>query len=99
VKKRTLKDIGKERLLKNILKRKPYLCWDVRDIEALSKESIVETILTRGDFNDFLELKEILGMREVAEIFYKQISNKRKNYSPKTENYFRILFERYLKHV
>ncbi|GAB4535927.1 MAG: hypothetical protein Fur0020_03600 [Thermodesulfovibrionia bacterium] len=86
-------------LLVNIIKEKPYLFWDVKDMENLSEESIVEAILNRGDFDDFLRLIDVLGTKRVAGIFYKQVSKPRKNYSKKTENYFRIFFERHLKDV
>lgn len=86
-------------LLVKLIKEKPYIFWDVKDIENLSEDSIVEAILNRGDFDDLLRLMEALGIKRVAEIFYKQISHSRKNYSKKTENYFKLFFERHLKHV
>lgn len=86
-------------ILIDLIGKKPYLFWYVRDIGILSEESIVEAILNRGDFDDFLRLREILGMEKMAEIFYKQVSMKRKNYSKKTENYFRLFFEKHLRHV
>ncbi len=90
---------NEEVLLKDIIKRKPYICWSVKDIGALSKESIVETILCRGEFSDFLELIKILGIKNTAEIFFKQVSMKRTNYNKKTENYFTLFFKRHLKDV
>lgn len=90
-------------LLIKIIKEKPYIFWDVKDIENLSENSIVEAILNRGDFDDFLRLIDVLGIKRVADIFYEQISHPRKNYSKKTENYFKLFFERHLtpesKHV
>lgn len=85
--------------LLDIIKRKPYLFWDIKDIEGLSEDSIVEAILNRGDFDDFLRLIDVLGIERVAKIFYKQISRERKNYNKKTENFFRLFFERHLKSV
>lgn len=89
----------KDKTIKDIVKEKPYLFWYVRDIENISKESTVEAILNRGDFEDFLKLVDILGLKTVAEIFYKQVSIPRNNYNKKTENYFRLFFERHLRHV
>ncbi len=83
--------------LLELIKARPYLFWDIKDIETLSEEGIVEAILTRGDFDDFLRLIDTLGIKRVAEIFYKQISQPRRNYSKKTENYFRLFFERHLR--
>jgi hypothetical protein len=83
----------------DLVQEKPYLFWYVKDKECLSEETIVEAILNRGDFDDFLKLIDIMGIKRVAEIFYRQTSLKRSNYSKKTENYFRLFFERHLKHV
>lgn len=82
-----------------LVQEKPYLFWYVRDKECLSDEAIVEAILNRGDFDDFLKLIDLMGIKKVAEIFYRQTSLKRTNYSKKTENYFRLFFERHLHHV
>jgi hypothetical protein len=83
--------------LLDLVKSKPYLFWDIKDVGLLSEESIVEAILNRGDFDDFLKLIELMGIEKVAEIFYKQITRRRKNYSQKTENFFRLFFERHLR--
>lgn len=90
---------NKRASLLDIIHRKPYLFWDVKDVEGLSVESIVEAVLNRGDFDDFLRLIEVLGMKYVAEIFYRQVSQPRKNYNKKTENFFRLFFKRHLKHA
>ncbi len=89
----------KNKFLVDIIKTKPYLLWHVKNIDNLSEESIVEAVLNRGDFDDFLKLLDILGIKYVAQIFYKQTALKRKNYNKKTENYFRLFFERHLRHV
>ncbi|MBI5206392.1 MAG: hypothetical protein HY934_01225 [Candidatus Firestonebacteria bacterium] len=88
-----------DKQIKDIINKKPYLFWYVHDIESLSTESIIEAILCRGDFNDFLELIEIIGIGKVAEIFSKQISKNRSNYSKKTENYFNLFFKKHIKNV
>ncbi len=90
---------NKKKPLEDIIKRKPYLIWYIKDMESLSEESIIEAILCGGDFKDFLELIKILGMEEVAKIFFRQVSMKRTNYSKKTENYFTLFFKRHLEHV
>ena len=42
--------------LRELVKNKPFLFWYIKDIDKLSRESIVEAILTRGDFDDLLGL-------------------------------------------
>ncbi len=73
--------------------------WDVKEPLNLSREALVEIILNRGDFEDFLKLIDIMGLKQVAEIFYRQASRPRKNYSKKTEHYFREFLERNLRNV
>ncbi|MBI5286899.1 MAG: hypothetical protein HY878_04815 [Deltaproteobacteria bacterium] len=85
--------------LKEIVEKKPYIFWDVKDIDGLSNESVIEAILTRGDFDDVLKLFDTLGMKHVAEIFFKQVSMKRTNYNKKAENFFRLFFKRHLGYV
>lgn len=82
-----------------LVQEKPYLLWYVKDMEGLSDEVIVEAILNRGDFVDFLKLIDLMGIESVAEIFFRQTSLKRSNYNKKTENYFRLFFGRHLQHV
>lgn len=88
-----------EILLRDIIKKKPYIFWYIKEIESLSKESIVEAVLCRGEFSDFLELIKILGIKNTAQIFFKQVSMKRTNYNKKTENYFTLFFKKHLENV
>jgi hypothetical protein len=39
--------------LLDLVKSKPYLFWDIKDVGLLSEESIVEAILNRGDLMTF----------------------------------------------
>ncbi len=88
--------MDKIKKLRNFIKEKPYLIWYVKDLDNLSKESIVETVLNYGDFNDVQKMIAILGVNEVAKIFKQQTkNNKRCNYSSKTKNYFQLYFQKY----
>jgi len=66
--------------------------------EEIGNEFHVETILNYGDLNAVIELFRILGINNVAEIFFNSINRgKRKkiNYHEITVNYFTLLFKRY----
>ncbi|MCX7794491.1 MAG: hypothetical protein N2257_08855 [Thermodesulfovibrionales bacterium] len=71
-----------ERLVKDFItelsEKKPYLFWDIKDPLSLSVKALVEIVLNRGDFDDFLKLADTIGLHRVAEIFYKQVSKERK---------------------
>lgn len=77
------------------IKKRPYLIWHVRDLDSLSKEAIVEAVLNYGDFDDVKKMNSILGIERTAEIFRKQINQRRCNYRPEIKNYFNLYFQKY----
>jgi len=80
---------------KRLVAPRPWLWWDTDDLTRLSLDSIVEGILARGDWPDFLEAVDELGLDQVREIFLRQINRQRNNYRPQTRNLFQIYFERH----
>ena len=85
-------NIDKVRL---IIKQKPYLMWSTRSYNNLSLQSMVEAILNYGNWQDFKQLKEILGINELASVFEQIIKNNRNNLRPQTVNYFKKYFNKY----
>jgi hypothetical protein len=79
--------------LKNFIKKRPYLFWYIKDKEKISSEVAVEQILNFGDFKDVKQLIRIIGLKEIAAIFRKQIKKKRCNYRPEIKNYFTLYFK------
>ena len=69
-----------------------YLWWDIADKRTLSLESVVEGILTKGDFDDVKSLLAEIGIPKVRRIFESQINKQRCNYRPPTINYFSLYF-------
>lgn len=83
-------------IYQNIIRKKPYLAWWVKDPKNLSEPLLVEIILNYGDFPDVLKLFSTLGIKRVAEIFFEQISRERNNYKPETINFFKLYFARHV---
>ncbi len=85
-------------MLKNkrekFLKKRSVLWWGVKDVKKISNEVMLESVLNYGDWNDVLEVFDILGKEKAAKIFFKQIQNKRINYRPETLNYFKLYFKK-----
>jgi hypothetical protein len=79
----------------NFAKEKPYLFWYIKDLDKLSNESAIEHVLNYGNLNDFKKIVGILGLENVANIFRKQLKNKRNNYRPEVKNYFTLYFDKY----
>ena len=72
----------------NIIKKKPYLAWYVKDPEKLSEESVLEHILNYGNWDDVQLFIKIKGLKETAKLFNKSLKNKRINYQPVIKSYF-----------
>jgi len=82
-------------ILGDFVRKKKYLFWSTKNYDGLSKEAVVEAILNYGDMNDVRELISLLGIQEVAKIFYKQTNRPRINYCPEVKNYFQLYFQKY----
>jgi hypothetical protein len=86
--------------IKQFIRENNNLFWYVPDDkkEEISNEFLVETILNYGDINAVIKLFKLLGINEVAKIFFDSInlSNRRKgNYHELTINYFTLVFKKY----
>lgn len=81
--------------VQDLIKRKPYLVWHVKNYRDLSEDAAVEAVLNYGDFDDVKELITIFGAKKTAAIFRKQISGARCNYDPKIAHYFKLFFAKY----
>lgn len=69
--------------------------WSTRSFSKLSNEVMVEAVLNYGDFDEVQKMIKILGMKEAARIFRKQLKQKRNNYRPEIKNYFKLYFNKY----
>ena len=52
-----------------IFDKKPYLAWYIKDKKKISPKSMLEHILNYGDWGDYLEAEEALGIKNAKEIF------------------------------
>ncbi len=79
-----------------IRENKP-LFWYIKEdaLESISIEFLVETILHYGNEKSVKKLFDLVGIKHVAEIFYKQVSRSRVNYPPRTVNFFDLYFKRH----
>jgi hypothetical protein len=66
--------------------------------ETVSDSLLVETILNYGTLQDIKALFEVMGLQNVANIFFHDINlseRRRNNYFDLTVNYFTLFFNRY----
>lgn len=85
--------------ISNFVKKRKHLFWSTKNYNSLSNGAVVECILNYGDMDDVRELIALLGIQEVARIFYKNINRARVNYRPEVANYFQLYFQKYAKHA
>ena len=79
-----------------LIVRYGHLFWYVpeQDKENISLDALVETILNYGDLDAVRYLIRLIGVTNVAEIFFRQINQKRVNYFPQVINFFTLYFNR-----
>ena len=88
-------DSEKVHKLREFISKKPFLTWDTKNYEGLSKEAIIERVLMYGDWKEFKEVEKTLGRQEFVEIFTKLASKKRVNLKPETINLFSKYLQQY----
>ncbi|MBI2309506.1 hypothetical protein HYU89_01250 [Candidatus Collierbacteria bacterium] len=79
----------------NLIRQNPPLIWYTKSYDQLSIESIAEAIFNYGTWQEFLQLKEILGLQNLAQIFAKLDNMPRNNLLSIYRNYFRHYFHHY----
>jgi hypothetical protein len=82
--------------IREFIRENSPLFWYIKEDakESISIEFLVETILHYGNEKSVKKLFDLVGIREVAEIFYKQISGNRVNYPPRTVHFFDLYFKK-----
>lgn len=83
--------------LKAFIKEKSSLFWSVPEDkkEEISPGVLVETILNYGSMDDVRKLIKLMGMDEVARVFFRARGRQKLNYYPQIYNYFSLLFGKY----
>jgi len=83
--------------VKKFIRENRSLFWYIKEdsLESISIEFLVETILHYGNEKSVKKLFDLVGIQNVAEIFYKQVSGPRVNYPPRTVNFFDLYFKKH----
>ncbi|MCP5107039.1 MAG: hypothetical protein GY950_26880 [bacterium] len=82
--------------IRELIRENKSLFWYIKEdaLESISTEFLVETILHYGNETSVKKLFDLVGIRKVADIFYKQISGNRVNYPPRTVHFFDLYFKK-----
>lgn len=83
--------------IREFIKENSSLFWYVKEDakENISLESLVENILHYGNEKSVKKLFDLVGIKRVAGIFYKQVAGKRVNYPPRTIHFFDLYFRKH----
>jgi ABC-type nitrate/sulfonate/bicarbonate transport system ATPase subunit len=83
--------------IKDFIQQNQSLFWWVKPEERvnISTNAMVEAVLNYGDAKSVKKLFELVGIKTVADTFNRQISGKRSNYRKRTQNYFKLYFEKH----
>jgi len=83
--------------IKQFIRQNEVLFWGVKPEEKvnISLNILVETILNYGNEKSVKRLFDLVGVKTVAEIFFRQISGNRSNYHQRTKHFFRLYFKRH----
>ena len=82
--------------IKQFIQENEVLFWGVKpeEKENISLNVLVETILNYGNEKSVRTLFDLIGVKTVSEIFFRQISGKRSNYHKRTKHFFQLYFRR-----
>ena len=83
--------------IKKFIRENSSLLWWVNPEEKMniSINALVEAVLNYGNEKSVKKLFDLVGIKIVADIFYRQISGKRSNYHQRTKHFFQIYFNRH----
>ncbi|MHA2017759.1 MAG: hypothetical protein ACTSXY_05715 [Promethearchaeota archaeon] len=85
--------------IKEFIRENSHLFWWIKEEskEDISLNLLVESILNYGNEKSVKRLFELVGIKKVAEIFFKDTNRKRVNYYPDVINFFSLYFQRNIK--
>ena len=83
--------------IKAFIRKHSSLFWYIPEDkkEEIDHEILVEFILNYGTLEDVKELFRIMGVIEVASVFYQAEGRKKLNYYPEVYNFFDLYFKKY----
>ena len=86
--------------IKKYIEDHGYLFWytPAPKGENVTDELLVESVLNYGNMDDLRSLFSVMGMKNVAKIFFNSINKSERskgNYHEVVLNYFTLLFNRY----
>ncbi|MCP4397519.1 MAG: hypothetical protein GY801_09510 [bacterium] len=84
--------------IQEFIKKNSVLFWWTSEAEKvhISENVLVERILNYGDEQNVKQLLDLIGIGEIANIFYEQTSGPRCNYFPQVVNFFNLYFQRHV---
>ena len=84
--------------IKKFIQENNFLFWWIKPEEKMniSTNALVEAVLNYGNETSVKKLLDLIGIKEVADIFHRQISGKRSNYHQRTKHFFQLYFKKHV---
>ena len=82
--------------VKKFIRKHSSLFWYIPEDkkEEISEDVLVEFILNYGNLDDIKTLIKILGINEIAKIFFAVKGRRKMNYYPEIYNFFYLYFKK-----
>jgi len=83
--------------IKAFIRKNAHLFWYTPEDkkEEISHEFLIETILNYGNLDDFRQLANIMGLKELSQTFFSLQGRKKLNYYPEIYHFFSLVFNKY----
>jgi hypothetical protein len=90
--------MGHNSEINKFIQENSSLFWWIKPEEKMniSINALVEAVLNYGNEKSVKRLFDLVEIKKVANIFYRQISGKRSNYHKRTKHFFKIYFKRHV---
>lgn len=87
-----------DKLKQKFIEKHASLFWYIPSDKKMniSDALLVESILNYGSMNDVKELIAIMGIEQVAKVFFSAKGRAKNNYYPEIYNFFTLLFHKYV---
>ncbi len=81
--------------IKQYIKSRSNLFWYIPENkkEEICPELLIETIFNYGTLDDARELFELMGIENVAKVFFALKGRKKHNYYPEIYNFFSLILQ------
>jgi len=76
-----------------LIRKNPSLIWCTKSYDQLELEPIAEAVFNHGTWQEFEDLKQIVGQKKLSQVFNLLDKMPRNNLQPSIRHFFRLYFK------